>query len=43
MLYELLALPYMAGSRLLLVGIANSIDLAQRTLARMPAQVGPEL
>lgn len=38
-LYELLALPYMKGSRLLLIGIANSIDLAQRTLSRMPAQV----
>ena len=42
-LYELLALPYMQGSRLLLIGIANSIDLAQRTLSRMPAQVGPFL
>ena len=41
MLYDLLALPYLPGSRLLLVGIANSIDLTERTLSRLPAKVGP--
>ena len=39
-LYDLLALPYLPGSRLLLVGIANSIDLTERTLSRLPAKVG---
>ncbi len=40
MLYDLLALPYLPGSRLLLIGIANSIDLTERTLSRLPAKVG---
>jgi len=39
-LYDLLALPYLPASRLLLVGIANSIDLTERTLSRLPAKVG---
>ena len=39
-LYDLLALPYLPGSRLLLLGIANSIDLTERTLSRLPAKVG---